>query len=72
MEVAGMMAIGDGLVAAIAPAEHIALWRGRPAAWDRILQPFARHPVLTRVVGVSEVGVGLWMVLRQLRSAPRR
>jgi hypothetical protein len=70
-EIVGMLAVGDGLIAALEPERHMRLWGGGPAAWDRTVQAFAARPMLTRAVGVAEIGFGAWLMLRQLKGPAR-
>lgn len=65
-----IVVIGDGVVGALFPSRHVARWMRGPAAWRAVMRPFADHPGLTRVVGVAEVGVGLWWAGRLPPRAP--
>jgi hypothetical protein len=62
-----MLAVGDGLIATLAPADHCNLWRGGPRMWDRTMAAFATRPNVTRAVGLAEIGFGAWLMLRQVR-----
>ncbi len=64
-EAISLAAIGDGMMALVRPREHIALWRGGPEWWDKSLEPFARRPGLTRVVGAAGILFGIWLASRQ-------
>jgi hypothetical protein len=71
-ELAGMLAVGDGLIATLAPTRHVELWRGGPRVWDRTLEAFAKRPVLTRGFGIAEVAFGVWLMLHQLERQAAR
>lgn len=66
-EMAGMLAVGDGVIAALVPVEHIRLWRGGPQLWTDILDYFAQRPTLTRVFVAGEIAFGVWLMLRQVK-----
>jgi hypothetical protein len=70
-ELAGMFAVGDGLIATLAPERHIQLWRGGPRFWDRTVEAFETRPTLTRAVGIVEMGFGIWLMLRQVEKRSR-
>lgn len=61
-ELAGMAMIGDGIVAAADPEGHVALWKRGPQWWTKLAEPFERHPQVTRVLALLEVGIGLLLV----------
>lgn len=63
-EIVALVAIGDGMLALLRPDEHVALWRGGPDWWDKSLEPFAKHPRLTRAVGAAAVLAGVWIAAR--------
>lgn len=60
-----MLAIGDGVVALIAPRRHSLLWRFGPEGYKRTEAGFAQCPNLVRVLATAEIGGGIWLVLRQ-------
>lgn len=66
-EMVGMLAVGDGVIAALVPVEHIRLWRGGPQLWTDTLDFFAQHPTLTRVFAAGEIAFGVWLMLRQVK-----
>lgn len=67
-ESAGMLLIGDGVLALIRPTEHCLLWRGGPDWWRRTVEWFAAHPQATRSLAAAEVCTGLWLARRQQRD----
>jgi len=66
-QVVGMLAVGDGVIAALAPVEHIRLWQGGPHLWSDTLDYLAQRPTLTRVLAAGEIALGIWVMLRQVK-----
>ncbi|MEW6638616.1 MAG: hypothetical protein AB1425_17580 [Actinomycetota bacterium] len=64
-ELIAMLAIGDGVIALVAPRRHSLLWRFGPEGYRRAMEAFAERPALTRVLAAVEVAGGLWLALRQ-------
>lgn len=64
-EITAMMMIGEGLLAVLIPSRHAHLWKFGPAAYQRAVDYFEDHPNTTRLLGAGEIGLGLWMALRQ-------
>lgn len=72
-EILSILAIGDGIVAALFPRQHALLWAGR-SPLGQFGQWFARRPGVTRLSGAAEAGLGVWWASRlysncKLRSA---
>ena len=65
LELAAIMLVGDGVLAAVGPTRHAKLWRSGPRGWRRMMEPFVRRPELTRLLGAAEVVVGLTLASRQ-------
>jgi hypothetical protein len=63
-----MMSIGDGMLALIAPRNHVALWLLGPKRLRRLTLWFAENPTYTRIGGIAEVGLGTWLALRQYQQ----
>jgi hypothetical protein len=68
-ELAGMLMIGDGVLALVEPRGHALLWRRGPAAWRWMIDPFVERPALTRSIGAVEAVLGLWLATRQASRA---
>jgi hypothetical protein len=64
-ELVAMLVIGDGVIALSAPRRHSLLWRFGPEGYRRATEAFAERPTLTRLLAAAEVGLGLWLALRQ-------
>jgi hypothetical protein len=69
-ETMAMMAIGDGVLAAVFPVQHIERWDYGPKAWRAYLHWFSERPGLSRVLGVAEVIGGIACAAR-LPSKPQ-
>ncbi|MDX1582820.1 MAG: hypothetical protein R3338_04395 [Thermoanaerobaculia bacterium] len=67
-ETVAMLMIGDGVLATIAPTEHVRLWRKAPTGLDKMLKKFEQNPGLTRTLGVVEIGLGIWLAKAQYRK----
>jgi hypothetical protein len=69
VELAAMLLVGDGVMAALEPRRHIRLWKAGPPPWRRMMSLFVRRPQLTRLLGGAEVLAGLALASRQ-RALP--
>jgi hypothetical protein len=68
-----MMAIGDGVLAAAFPVQHIERWDYGPKAWRAYLHWFVERPGLCRVLGVAEVIGGIaWAASLAVETAVTR
>ncbi len=70
-ELVAMSAIGDGVLALIAPSSHASLWIFGPQSMRKLNRWFAENPTYTRLVGLAEIGFAVWLALRQYREAAR-
>ena len=68
-EFAAMISIGDGVLALIAPRNHVALWLLGPKRLRKLTLSFAENPTYTRLGGIAEIGLGIWLALRQYQKA---
>ena len=64
-----MISIGDGVLALIAPRNHTTLWLLGPKRLRKFAAWFAENPLYTRLGGMAQVGVGLWLALKQYKEA---
>lgn len=69
LEVAGMLLIGDGLMAAVDPRRHARLWRDGPEGWRASMAWFEDHPAAARAIGMAEAALGFWLAARQVSRA---
>jgi type VI protein secretion system component VasK len=68
-EFAAMISIGDGVLALIAPRNHVALWLLGPKRLRKLTLWFAENPTYTRLGGIAEIGLGIWLALRHYQKA---
>ena len=64
-ELLAMVLVGDGVIALAAPRRHSRLWKLGPEGYRRAMEAFAERPYLTRLLAAAEIGLGLWLALRQ-------
>jgi hypothetical protein len=64
-ELIALLAIGDGVVAFVQPERHSLLWRFGPKPFREAMEAFAENPMLTRLLGAAEAGIGVWLASRQ-------
>jgi hypothetical protein len=64
-ETAGMLMIGDAVLALVRPTRHALLWRLGPSWMRDLVEWLAIHPTATRAIAAAELGAGLWLSLRQ-------
>jgi hypothetical protein len=57
--------IGDGVIAFLAPRQHSLLWASGPASIRKVARFFADNPTYTRLLGLTQIGFGVWLALRQ-------
>lgn len=60
----GMLALGDGVIGALAPRRHMARWSSGPPAYAAAMRPFAEHPRLTRTLAAVEAAAAATYLLR--------
>jgi len=68
LETVGVMMIGDGVLAALWPRRHMALWRSGPEPWRRAVRGLETRPLLTAALGAAEVALGVWLARSQFRN----
>jgi hypothetical protein len=66
LELFGLMLVGDGLLALLAPNRHCRLWKVGPQGLRDLVDEFAEHPAVTRWVGVAEAFAGVALAKSQL------
>jgi hypothetical protein len=67
-ETTAMLMIGDGVLAMIAPREHIRLWQKGATGFDKVLKKLEQKPNVTRALGAVEAGLGIWLAYAQYRK----
>jgi hypothetical protein len=64
-EMCALTLVGDGVLTAIEPKRHLMLWRVGPQSCKRTIDRMAKHPNLTRALGVAAAAAGIWWASRQ-------
>ena len=64
-ELAAVPMIGDAVLRFVAPRRYTLLWEFGPKGFKKAIEAFAEHPILTRLLGGVEVGLGLGLAFRQ-------
>lgn len=67
-ETFAIITVGDGIIALIAPREHSLLWEAGPEGARKVARFFADNPNYLRLLGLTQIGFGLWLALRQYRE----
>jgi hypothetical protein len=64
-ETFAIITIGDGVIELIPPREHSLLWKVGPYGARRAARFFADNPNHMRILGLAQIGFGVWLALRQ-------
>jgi hypothetical protein len=64
-ELAGMMMIGEAVVALCHPDAHCRLWRGSAGRWSQMIEWFVERPRIVRALAAAELIAGCWVAFRQ-------
>ena len=67
-ETFAILAIGDAVVEVVYPRRHSLLWEAGPEGTRRVARFFAENPNLMRLLGLAQLGLGLWLAGRQYRE----
>lgn len=67
-ETFAIITIGDGAIELLSPREHSLLWEVGPQSTRKVARFFAENPHYMRLLGAAQVGLGLWLALRQYRE----
>ena len=70
-ELLAMSTIGDGVLALIVPSSHVSLWLFGPQTMRKLNRWFVENPTYTRLGGIAEIGLGIWLALRQYQEPPQ-
>jgi dodecin len=70
-ELLAMSTIGDGVLALIVPSSHVSLWLFGSQSMRKLNRWFVENPTYTRLGGIAEIGLGIWLALRQYEEIPR-
>jgi len=67
-ETFAIVAIGDGAIEVLSPKQHSLLWEVGPESTRKLARFFAENPAYMRLLGASQIALGLWLALRQYRD----
>ena len=60
--------IGDGVIEFLAPRQHSLLWVSGPESARKVARFFAANPNYMRLLGLAQIGFGVWLAFRQYRE----
>ena len=63
--------VGDGLLALVSPERDALAWRMGPEPFRTLMGFMAKRPSLARLVGATQIAVGIWWALREEPPARR-
>lgn len=66
-DVTAIILIGDGVVGALTPAQHVRRYEYGPEWWRAAMRWFAERPQLTRGLAIVEAAIGVRLALRLAR-----
>jgi hypothetical protein len=67
-ETFAVLAVGDAVIELVSPRQHSLLWEAGPGWSRRVARFFAENPNLMRLLGLVQLGFGLWLAGRQYRE----
>lgn len=67
-ETFAIITIGDGVIELVAPKQHSLLWVSGPESARKVARFFADNPNYMRLLGLAQIGFGVWLSLRQYRE----
>ena len=67
-ETFAIISIGDGVIELVAPKQHSLLWVSGPEGARKVARFFADNPNYMRLLGLAQIGFGVWLSLRQYRE----
>jgi hypothetical protein len=67
-ETFAVIAIGDGAIELLAPRDHSLLWEVGPYGTRKIARFCADNPNYMRLLGLVQIGFGVWLAFRQYRE----
>jgi dodecin len=67
-----MSTIGDGVLALIVLSSHASLWLFGPPSMRKLNRWFLEKPTYTRLGGLGQIGLGVWLALRQCEETSQR
>jgi hypothetical protein len=67
-ETFAIITIGDGVIELVAPKQHSLLWVSGPESVRKVARFLADNPNYMRLLGLAQIGFGVWLALRQYRE----
>jgi hypothetical protein len=64
-EAFAIVTIGDGVFELLSPKNHSLLWELGPKSTRKLARFFAENPAYMRLLGTSQIALGLWLALRR-------
>lgn len=69
-EALAVLLIGDGIVTLVRPVQHSLMWWFPLPGVRQLMEWCARHPNASRLIGLGQVMLGLWLDGKQYRTPP--
>lgn len=66
-DIAAIILIGDGVVGALTPAQHVRRYEYGPTWWRAAMRWFVERPRLTRGLALLETALGVMLALHLAR-----
>ena len=67
-ETFAVITIGDGMIEFLAPRQHSLLLASGLESARKVARFFADNPNYMRLPGLTQIGFGVWLALRQYRE----
>ena len=64
-ELLAVWLVGEGIVCLLMPSRYYHLWSKGPCWNLRCLEEMSKRPTLIRLIGITELVIGLWMATQQ-------
>lgn len=68
LEVFVLAMIGEGIVGLLRPQRYSLFWKVGPTCLRETAETLAEHREATRLMCLAEIGVGLWIALREIED----
>jgi len=70
LQLIALIMIGDGVTGLIKPRRHSLLWDVGPKPFRALMEEFAAHGEMARVLYAAEILVGTWLATEQTPEKP--
>ncbi len=68
MEILALAMIGEGIVGLLRPQRYLLFWKVGPTWLRDTAKALAEHREATRLMCLAEIGLGLWIALREIEE----